>query len=88
MTGKEFYTEFFGVKDPKEKGTTINVSVWRFAEAYAERLKQGQSLPIDSVSQQRELLSDYNNFINNECILAGGILTEFEIKKFQERNCG
>lgn len=50
MTGKEFYTEFFGVKDPKENGTTINVSVWRFAEAYAEHLKQEQSLPIDSVS--------------------------------------
>ncbi len=43
---------------------------------------------LHSVSQQRELLSDYNNFINNECVLAGGILTEFEIKKFQERNCG
>jgi hypothetical protein len=50
MTGKEFYTDFFGVKDPKEKGTTINISVWRFAEAYAEALKQGQSLPIDNVS--------------------------------------
>ena len=47
-----------------------------------------KKLTLTDVSQQSELLSDYNNFINNECVLAGGILTEFEIKKFQERNCG
>ena len=55
-------------------------------DAYVEKMKQ--ALTLTDVSQQRELLSDYNNFINNECVLAGGILTEFEIKKFQERNCG
>lgn len=52
MTAKEFYTEYFGVKDPNEKGTTINESVFRFAEAYRDKLMQGQNLPLDSVIQR------------------------------------
>lgn len=64
MTGKEFYTDFFGVKDPKEKGTTINISVWRFAEAYAEALKQGQSLPIDDVVGQSEQLKAFDELFD------------------------
>lgn len=67
MTGKEFYVEFFGVKNPQEKGTTINESVWRFAEAYVELINQGQSLPLDSVSQQREFLIAYCEHIFHEC---------------------
>ena len=58
MTGKEFYTEFFGVKDPKEEDTTINVSVWRFAEAYAEHLKKGQTIPINSVIVNAKVLEE------------------------------
>ena len=47
-----------------------------------------KQLRLCIVSQQRELLRSYNKFVNEECLLAGGILTDYEIKKFKERNCG
>ncbi len=40
------------------------------------------------VSQRSEMLRSYNKFINEECLLGGGILSDFEIEKFEERNCG
>ena len=47
-----------------------------------------KALTLYGVSQQRELLRSYNKFVNERCLLAGGVLSEFEIKKFEERNCG
>ncbi len=43
---------------------------------------------LHSVSQQRELLRSYNKFVNEKCLLADGTLSNFEIEKFEERNCG
>ena len=49
MTSKEFYADFFGVKNPNEQGTTLNISVWKYAEAYAKALNQWQKLPMAGV---------------------------------------
>ena len=47
MKAEEFYKEFFGVKEPKENGTTINKSVWRFAEQYAELHAQKEWISVE-----------------------------------------
>ena len=59
-----------------------------------EQIKQAfidgmnQQLILSGVSQQREQLRDYNNF-NNEKMVYGGELTDFEIDCFiKSRNSG
>ena len=47
-----------------------------------------KQLRLYNVSQQRELLRSYNKFVNEKCLLADGTLSNFEIEKFEERNCG
>lgn len=68
--------------DTKPREQIIAAVCANIAEEYAEQLL------IQRVSQQRELLRSYNKFINEECLLAGGVLSDFEIEKFEERNCG
>jgi len=64
----------------------INEAINRYAERYHEI--QLKLLGLHNVSQQRELLRSYNKFVNEKCLLADGTLSNFEIEKFEERNCG
>jgi len=64
-----------------------------FSHSTEEDIKQivdmycKKQLLLHNVSQQRELLREYNKF-NNEKMIYGGSLTDFEIDCFESRNCG
>ena len=65
---------------------------WGRVQAEADRaieaLKQGQLLPIDSVSQQRELLLAYEKSKCPETWWVSKRQTECEIEDFLANNCG
>lgn len=63
MNAKEFYTEYFGVKSPNEKGTTINESVFNFAEAYKSATQQEQTSLLDSISSCYALFDEEDNIV-------------------------
>jgi len=74
--GFEALTSFDGTKYYNEE-TVISIA-----------LEVVKNCSIPNVSQRSELLRSYNKFVNEKCLLAGGILSDFEIEKFEERNCG
>lgn len=57
--------------------------IWKILN---KELQQGQSLPIDSVSQRSELLADYNKFINKQYPISYALSNE-DIENY-EANCG
>ncbi len=65
---------------------------WGRVQAEADRaieaLKQGQLLPIDSVSQQRELLLAYEKSKCPETWWVSKRQAECEIEDFLANNCG
>ncbi len=56
-------------------------------QEYIRHLERKNS-SLHSVRHERELLRSYNKFVNEKCLLADGTLSNFEIEKFEERNCG
>ena len=78
MKASEFYEYLYGEKPPKNFQNSSSIHVFGFAEAYVEYLKQGQTLPIDSVSQQRELLLAFLKCYNN------GEVTEYGINEVDD----
>ena len=52
MKASEFYEYLYGEKPHKNFQNSSSIHIFGFAEAYVEYLKQGQSLPLDSVSNR------------------------------------
>ena len=63
---------------------------WKTDNLYTEAdlIELMEAFVLYRVSQRSELLRSYNKFVNEECLLAGGILSDYEIEKFEERHFG
>ena len=52
MKAEEFYKGFFGVQGVHPNGTTINKSVIRFAEAYAEHENEALQKQVEELEDR------------------------------------
>jgi hypothetical protein len=82
MEENKIFELFDKYQDQWDEWDGDSISYTNFEKAIKEALR------LHLVSQQRELLRSYNKFVNEKCLLAGGVLSDFEIEKFEERNCG
>lgn len=63
-------------------GTEMLSKILAAMDEYAQ--EQVKLFAMPAVVKQRELLRSYNKFVNEKCLLAGGILSDFEIEKFEK----